>query len=275
VDLSSFVPARRMSYPARDGTSIPMFVRFPKGCAPEENPNADPCPVIVHFHGGPESQSRPGFSPYHQMFVDAGYIVVDPNVRGSDGYGKAWLNADDGPKRLDVITDIDDAGRFIRAKWARNGKAPRIGVMGGSYGGYATLIAMTMFAGTYDAGASNVGMSNLESFLRNTAAYRRSLRTSEYGDPDRDAEALRKLSPVTYLERVNAPLLVMQGVNDPRVPVGEAIQIHDLLEKRGVASPLILFADEGHGTGRRSNTTLELGHLIKFFDEHLKRKTNG
>ena len=271
VDLATFVPAKLMSYPAKDGTKIPMFVRFPKGCAPGENPNADPCPVIVMFHGGPEAQAKPGFSPYQQMFIDAGYIMVDPNVRGSDGYGKAWLDADNGAKRLDVIGDIEDAGRFVRTQFARNGKPPRVGVMGGSYGGYATLVAMTMFAGTYDAGASVVGMSNLESFLRNTAPYRRALRVSEYGDPDRDAEALRKLSPVNYLDRVKAPLLIIQGVNDPRVPVGEAIQMHDLLEKRGVASPLILFADEGHGAARRNNAALQLGHILKFFDESLKR----
>jgi len=122
---------------------------------------------------------------------------------------------------------------------------------------------------------SVVGMSNLESFLRNTAAYRRSLRASEYGDPEHDAEALRKLSPVTYLDRVKAPILIIQGVNDPRVPVGESIQMHELLAKRGVSAPLILFADEGHGAGRRSNATLQLGHTLRFFDEHLKPKPNG
>src|SRR5207237_375205 len=109
VDLAAFVPARLMSYPARDGTKIPMFVRFPKGCEPEAKSAADPCPVIVEFHGGPEGQSQPGFWTYAQMFVDAGFVFAQPNVRGSDGYGKAWLDADNGPKRLDVITDIDDA----------------------------------------------------------------------------------------------------------------------------------------------------------------------
>jgi dipeptidyl aminopeptidase/acylaminoacyl peptidase len=204
------------------------------------------------------------------MFVDAGFVYVEPNVRGSDGYGRTWLDADNGPKRLDVIGDLRDAGAWIRANWGRNGKAPKVGVTGGSYGGYATLVAMTMFAGTYDAGAAEVGISNLETFLRNTAPYRRILRISEYGDPDKDAEALKKLSPVTYLDRVNAPLLVIQGVNDPRVPAGEAIQIHDLLEKRGVASRLILFADEGHGASKRANQVLSVGHVIRFFEENLK-----
>ncbi len=272
VELGRFVPAQAMSYPARDGTPIPMFVRFPPGCAPGENPQADPCPVVVQFHGGPEGQARPGFSTYAQLFVDAGFVFVEPNVRGSDGYGKTWIDADNGPRRLDVIGDIDDAGRWVRAHWGRNGKPPRVGVTGGSYGGYATLVAMTMFAGTYDAGASIVGMSNLLTFLHNTAPYRRALRITEYGDPERDAEALRKLSPVTYLDRVQAPLLIIQGLNDPRVPAGEAIQIHDLLEQRGIAAPLILFPDEGHGAAKRSNAVLQVGHVLRFFDQHLKAK---
>jgi len=275
VDLTAFVSAKLMTYPARDGTKIPMFARFPKGCAPGENASADPCPVVVEFHGGPEAQATPGFSTYAQMFVDAGFVYVEPNVRGSDGYGKKWLDADDGPKRLDIITDIDDAGKWIRANWGRNGKAPRVGVTGGSYGGYSTLVAMTMFAGTYDVGAAVVGISNLETFLRNTAPYRRILRISEYGDPDKDAEALKKLSPVTYLDRVKAPLLVIQGVNDPRVPAGEAIQIHDALAKRGVSSPLILFPDEGHGASKRGNLVLEIGHVIRFLEENLKGAPRG
>ena len=196
-------------------------------------------------------------------------------MRGSDGYGKAWLDADDGPKRLDIIGDIDDAGKWVRANWGRNGKAPRVGVTGGSYGRYSTLVAMTMFAGTYEVGAAVVGISNLETFLRNTAPYRRILRISEYGDPDKDAEALRKLSPVTYLDRVKAPLLLIQGVNDPRVPAGEAIQIHDLLEKRGVSSPLILFPDEGHGASKRGNLVLQIGHVIRFLEENLKGTPKG
>jgi dipeptidyl aminopeptidase/acylaminoacyl peptidase len=275
VDLASFVPAKLVTYPARDGTPIPAFVRIPKGCAPDENAGSVPCPVVVLFHGGPEAQAKPGFSTYRQMFVNAGYILVEPNVRGSGGYGRKWLDADNGPKRLDVIGDIEDASRYAKAQYARNGKAPKVGVTGGSYGGYATLIAMTMFAGAYDAGASNVGIGNLESFLRNTAPYRRAVRISEYGDPDRDDEALRKLSPVTYIDRVNAPLLILQGVNDPRVPVGEAIQMHELLAKRGVTAPLILFAEEGHGAGRRSAAVQQLGHTLKFFDEHLKKKAPG
>ncbi len=125
VDVSKFAVARLDSYTARDGTKIPMFVRYPAQCAPESQPTGDPCPIVVEFHGGPEGQATPGFSGFSQLFVDAGFIFAEPNVRGSDGYGKAWLDADNGAKRLDVISDIDDAGKALRARFTRNGKAPK------------------------------------------------------------------------------------------------------------------------------------------------------
>lgn len=268
LDTSKFAVAELTHYPARDGTEIPVFVRTPAACASAVA--AEPCPVLVQFHGGPEGQVQPGFQPSTQLFVDAGFIVMQPNVRGSDGYGRTWLHADDGAKRLDVITDIEDAGRYARAAFARGGKSPRVGVLGGSYGGYSTLIAMSMFAGTFDAGVANVGMSNLLTFLKNTAPYRRALRISEYGDPDRDRAALERLSPVSYLDRVKGPLLLIQGANDPRVPVGEAIQMREALAARKLTVPLIVFPDEGHGAQKRGNKVLELGHTLAFFEKHLK-----
>lgn len=269
VDTSKFAVATLESFPARDGTRIPMFVRRPPQCI-DRGAQHRPCPVMVHLHGGPEDQSRPGFSPVFQLFVDAGIIVVDPNVRGSTGYGRKYLDADNGPKRLDVITDIEDVAKYIRSEWALNGRPPKIGVFGGSYGGYSVLMAMSRFAGAYDAGVAIVGMSNLVTFLNNTAPYRRPLRISEYGDPVADKEALEKLSPVTYLKQIKAPLLIIQGVSDPRVPAGEAIQIHSLLEKAKIPSQLILFADEGHGTVKRENRVLEFGHSLQFMEKHLK-----
>lgn len=263
VDPSRFAPVSLESYPARDGTRIPMFVRRPARCA------ATACPVVVEFHGGPEAQAQAGWDPGAQLFVDAGFIHVTPNVRGSDGYGKAWLHADNGPRRLEVITDIEDCARFIRASWAVNGVAPKIGITGTSYGGYATLIGMTMFAGAYDAGVSVVGIGNLTTFLDNTAAYRRALRITEYGDPAKDGEALRRLSPITFIDRVKGPLLIIQGANDPRVPVSEALQMKNALDRRRTASQLILFADEGHGSQKRDNRVQEVGHTLRFFTDHL------
>jgi dipeptidyl aminopeptidase/acylaminoacyl peptidase len=263
VNLSLFVRPKLEYYPAGDGTRIPMFVRRPTTCV-------EPCPVIVEFHGGPEAQSLAGFSARAQLFVNAGFVYVQPNVRGSDGYGKSWFHADDGPKRLNIISDIDDCSKYIRRAWAVGGQAPKVGIFGGSYGGYSALMGMTMFAGAYDAGVSIVGISNLLTFLNNTAPYRRALRVNEYGDPDKDKEALLKLSPVTYIDRLKAPLLIVAGANDPRVPVGEGVQMHDALVARGVKSALIIFPDEGHGAAKRANQVVQYGASLEFFEQTLK-----
>ena len=263
IDVSRFAPVSLEYYPARDGTKIPMFVRRPAACD-------EPCPVIALIHGGPEGQAQAGFDAYAQLFVDAGFVLVEPNVRGSIGYGKTWLHADDGPKRLAIITDLADLSRFVRTAWAKDGKAPKLGITGGSYGGYSTLMAMTYFAGDFDAGVAAYSISNLTTFLENTAPYRRILRISEYGDPVNDAAALAELSPITHVAKVKAPLLLIQGVNDPRTPVGEALQLHDELEARNVPCSLILFPDEGHGAAKRSNIVLQIGHTIAFFERYLR-----
>jgi dipeptidyl aminopeptidase/acylaminoacyl peptidase len=265
LDASRFVAPEQDAYPARDGTKIPVFVRRSEAC------KKDGCPVLVSFHGGPEGQARPGFVASAQAFVDAGYVLVEPNVRGSDGYGKKWLKADDGPKRLDVISDIDDAGKWAREHFTVNGKVPKVGVMGGSYGGYSTLVAMTIFAGTYDAGVSIVGIGSLPSFLANTAPYRRALRISEYGDPVKDKAALDKLSPVNHVDKIKAPLFLIQGATDPRVPVGEAIQMFEKVKER-VPAEMMIFPDEGHGAKTVENRVLTLGHTILFFDKVLQGK---
>ncbi len=276
VDPRTFAPVTLEHYPARDGTSIPMFVRRPAHCPMPGDATVDDarptCPVVVQFHGGPEIQALPGFAPLAQAYVDAGFIYVEPNVRGSDGYGKAWLHADDGARRLDVVTDIEDCARYLRTAWAHAGVAPRLGVYGRSYGGYSSMYAMTAFAGAYDVGVAEVGISNLETFLANTAPYRRALRISEYGDPTRDRDALVALSPITHAAKLAAPMLLLQGVNDPRVPVGEAIQFYDVIKARGLPGGLILFPDEGHGTSKRANQVLALGNTLAFFQAHLQVK---
>jgi len=143
-------------------------------------------------------------------------------------------------------------------------------VMGYSYGGYSTLMAMTRFAGSFDAGVALVGISNLLTFLKNTAPYRRHLRISEYGDPEKDADVLTKLSPITYIDQVKGPLMIIQGATDPRVPAGEAIQMYEALKKKGLDAELILFANEGHGSIDRANQVLEIGHTLQFFKKHLQ-----
>jgi dipeptidyl aminopeptidase/acylaminoacyl peptidase len=266
VNLNDFAVAELLSYTTRDGVQIPMFVRFPPGCKSSKG-----CPVVVHFHGGPEGQSEAGFSPLAQAFVNEGFIFAEPNVRGSDGYGKEWIDSDNGIKREKVITDIEDASIWIKKNWKNSkNESPKIGVMGWSYGGYSTLYAMTKFAGAYNAGVALVGMSNLVSFIQNTAPYRRILRMSEYGNPETDLDFMKRLSPVTYVDQVRDPLMIIQGANDPRVPAGEAIQMHERLSSKKIKSQLIIFADEGHGSSKKENQVLEIGHMIEFFKTHLK-----
>lgn len=264
LDTSDYIEWTLEYYPAEDGTQIPMFVKRPSVCKRKT------CPVIVSFHGGPESQSRPGFSPYAELFTKRGFIYVMPNVRGSSGYGKKWLNSDNGVKRLDVISDIRDISIFIKNNWSKDGVIPKVGVTGGSYGGYSTLYAMTVFSDHFDAGVARVGMSSLVTFLENTADHRRYLRETEYGFLKTDREFLEKLSPINYLNKVKAPLLIIQGANDPRVPAGEAIQFQQALEEKGIESSLVLFADEGHGVRKRPNKTLSVGHTLNFFIKWLK-----
>jgi dipeptidyl aminopeptidase/acylaminoacyl peptidase len=269
IDTKSFAQFSLESYDAQDGTKIPMLVRRPTHCLSKPND----CPVIVHFHGGPEGQSVPGFESRGQLFVDAGFIFIEPNVRGSDGYGKIWLNSDNGARRIKVITDIQDVVTFVKKNWPSSVER-KFGVYGGSYGGYSTLMAMTYFAGTYDAGVSVVGISDLKSFLRNTAPYRRALRETEYGSLEKDSAALELLSPVTHLQKAakypNNSILLIQGANDPRVPVGEAYQMYNGLKKSGVNTDLVIFPDEGHGTSKRENTATSLTLTLDFFKRHLK-----
>lgn len=264
IDTSKFTPAKLEHYPARDGTQIPMLVRRPPRCEKEL------CPVVVEFHGGPEGQSQPGFSPQGQLYLEEGFVLVQPNVRGSTGYGRSWMHADNGPKRLDVITDIEDAAIYIKDKWKMNGVSPKVGVSGGSYGGYSVNMAMTKFAGAYDAGVSEVGMSNLVTFIQNTAPYRRILRMNEYGNPETDKAAMEDLSPTTHVQKIKAPLLIIQGANDPRVPVSEAVQMLEAMKAKKIPGQLIVFADEGHGTAKRNNRVLAVGHELLFFKKHLK-----
>ncbi len=264
IDTSRFVPAALSYIPARDETLIPTLIYRSEKCFNEA------CPVIVNFHGGPEGQSKPSFNLFAQLLLQEGFTFVQPNVRGSDGHGKTWLGADDGVKRLNVISDIEDCAHFIRKEFAKNGKIPKVGISGGSYGGYAALMGMNYFAGAYDAGISNVGISNLITFLNNTAPYRRKLRIPEYGDPVKDKAALTQLSPITHVNKIKGPLMLIQGASDPRVPVGEAIQIYEKAKRKKLPVELIIYADEGHGSQKRENQVLTIGHTIRFFKQHLR-----
>jgi dipeptidyl aminopeptidase/acylaminoacyl peptidase len=264
ISTKNYLRGELLSYTAEDGTEIPMFVWRSEKCKKEA------CPVIVSFHGGPESQFTPKFNAINNYYTENDFIFVAPNVRGSDGYGKTWLQADNGAARLKVITDIRDCAEFIKKNWKVGDQVRKIGIMGGSYGGYSTLVGMSKFSSSYDAGVAIVGMSNLITFIENTAPYRRALRMNEYGDPSKDRAVMEQLSPVSYVSQVKNPLLIMHGATDPRVPVGEALQFFETIQTQNPSSRLVIFPDEGHGVSKRPNVVLLHSYALDFFKTHLK-----
>jgi dipeptidyl aminopeptidase/acylaminoacyl peptidase len=213
-----------------------------------------PCPVVIDIHGGPESQYRPEWDPFVQFLVnELGYAVVAPNVRGSSGYGKTFMALDNGVLREDAVRDIGSLLVWIGAQPGFD--RDRVAVMGGSYGGYMALASLVTYGERLRGAIDLVGISNFVTFLRNTSAYRRDLRRSEYGDER--VEAMRvfldRISPLTNAGRIRKPLLVVAGVNDPRVPVSESDQIVWQVRSNGGEVWYLIARDEGHGFRKKSN----------------------
>jgi dipeptidyl aminopeptidase/acylaminoacyl peptidase len=247
LDRSTFVTPELVRYPSFDDLRIPAFVYRPLGLEGRR-------PVIIDIHGGPEGQSRPGFSlTYQQWVADHGAIVIVPNVRGSSGYGKTWLAADNGPRRQESVQDIGALLDWIATQPDMDPE--RVVVHGGSYGGFMVLASLAAYSDRL-AGAVNIfGIANFVSFLQNTEAYRRDLRRAEYGD-ERDP-AMRavfdRISPLNLTDRMTAPLLVIQGANDPRVPQSESEQIVDAVRDEGRPVWYLLATNEGHGFRKKFN----------------------
>jgi dipeptidyl aminopeptidase/acylaminoacyl peptidase len=235
-----------------DGLSVPAFVYRPVGAAADAR-----LPVIIDIHGGPEAQTRPGWNPGAQYFADVlQAVVIQPNVRGSDGYGARYLNLDNGPKREDSVRDIGALLDWIGRQPGMD--AQRVAVYGQSYGGYMSLAVMTHYSDRLVGGVERYGISNWISFLTNTEAYRRDNRRAEYGD-ERDPAmraVFERISPLANVRRITRPMLVMQGANDPRVPQSESDQVVRELRANGVDAWYVLFADEGHGFLKKDNNDL-------------------
>jgi dipeptidyl aminopeptidase/acylaminoacyl peptidase len=227
-------------------------------------------PVIVDIHGGPEAQSRPGFQGRkNYLLSELGIAIIYPNVRGSSGYGKRFLAMDNGFKREDSVRDI---GAILDALALDPGiDKERIGVTGGSYGGYMTLASMIFYADRIRAGYESVGITNFVTFLKNTSPYRVDLRRVEYGD-ERDpkmAEFLQRISPLTNAARIKDPLLVATGLNDPRVPASEADQIVAAVRANGGQAWHVLARDEGHGFRKKPNQDYLFWASTLFWKTHL------
>jgi dipeptidyl aminopeptidase/acylaminoacyl peptidase len=267
IAQESFVKPTLIHYPTFDGRKIPAFLYTPHG---EQSRRL---PVVVYVHGGPESQFRPTFNPVIQYLVAHGYGVLAPNVRGSTGYGYEYQSLDDVRLRMDSVKDLQYAARWLAESGTAD--ARRIAVMGGSYGGFMTLSALTTYPDLWAAGVDIVGIANFVTFLENTGPWRRKLREPEYGSLEQDREFLEQISPINSIDRITAPLFVVHGANDPRVPLGEAEQIVAAVRSRGLPVEYLVFADEGHGLVKRANRLVAYPAIARFLDQHLLRPASS
>jgi len=261
IAQESFVTPTLLHYSTFDGRTIPAFLYRPRGG------QSRGLPVVVYVHGGPESQFRPTFNPVIQYLIACGYGVLAPNVRGSTGYGYQYQSLDDVRLRMDSVKDVQYAARWLAESGTAD--ARRIAVMGGSYGGFMTLSALTTYPDLWAAGVDIVGIANFVTFLENTGPWRRKLREPEYGTLEHDREFLEQISPINSIDRIAAPLFVVHGANDPRVPVGEAEQIVAAVRARGLPVEYLLFPDEGHGLVRRANRLVAYPAIARFLDQHV------
>jgi dipeptidyl aminopeptidase/acylaminoacyl peptidase len=267
LDADGFIAPQLVRYPSFDQVdgrprTIPAFYYRP--------PGAGPFPVVVSIHGGPESQARPVFNPTVQFLLrELGVAVLVPNVRGSSGYGKDYLLLDNGMKREDSVRDIGALLDWIDTRPELDGK--RVGVSGGSYGGYMVLASMARYPERIRAGIDVVGISHFGTFLKNTEDYRRDLRRVEYGDERDPAMAAfhDAIAPLNNAHRITSPLFVAQGFNDPRVPWTEAEQIVRAVRGNGGEVWYLLFKDEGHGFRKKANTDYFGAASMLFWQRHL------
>lgn len=261
LDVARFAEPQLIEYRSFDGLDIPAFLYLP-----DNYRKGTPIPFVIIYHGGPEGQHRPTFDPVFQYFVDRGFGVMKPNVRGSTGYGREFHQLDNYKKRWDSVRDGVEAAKWL----VDNGySAPgRIAAYGGSYGGFMATATVVEGGEIYGASVNIVGIVNFETFLELTKGYRRKLREAEYG-PLSDPEFLKSVSPIHRVADIKVPMLIAHGLNDPRVPVAEAMQLAEELQKLGRDPETVYFHDEGHGFRKLDNRLLFFERVDRFLSEHL------
>lgn len=260
-DRQTLVEPTLHRYESFDGLSVPYWLYTPKDAGD------GPFPVVIEIHGGPEGQEVPAFNPFIQYLVSENFAVVTPNVRGSTGYGKTYTHLDDVEKRLDSVHDIESlVHHLIETKVADKDS---LAVTGTSYGGFMTLSCAARYPDLWAAAISTVGMYNLVTFLENTAEYRRVHRESEYGSLAHHRDILLQVSPAAKINDITCPMMIVQGKNDPRVPVSEAEQAVAALRERGRHVDYLCYDDEGHGISKLKNKLDCYPKMASFLKEHL------
>jgi dipeptidyl aminopeptidase/acylaminoacyl peptidase len=255
-----------VSFPTFDGRELPGFLALPEGAPP-----AGGWPVLVWVHGGPAMQALPNWRPDLQMVLSLGIAVLVPNVRGSTGYGRAYAALDDRELRLDSVRDLAAAHAWLGTQAQLDGS--RIGIMGQSYGGWMVLAAVTEYPELWAAGIDYYGIARWKTFFERTGPWRVGHRAAEYGDPVQDAELLERLSPLHKAEDIRCPMLVAQGLTDPRVPPQESEQIVQALRNRNVPVEYLTFPDEGHGFLKRDNRRRVYLGVASFLAQHLRPRS--
>lgn len=259
IAASSFVVPTLAKVRSFDGSTIPGWLYSPRS-------RRAAWPVVMDIHGGPEEQDRVWFWPWAQYLVSLGYAVFDPNIRGSTGYGRTYLHLADGRKREDAIKDV----HALRTWLVEQGADPRrIALSGASYGGYVVLASLYHYPDDWAAGVEIYGVSNWETFLEQTASYRRANREAVYGSLRRDRAFLRRISPIHHVDRIKAPVLIFAGANDPRVPLSQSRAIATALKEQGVPVELRVYGNEGHGIAHVSNLRDLYDLQFKFLQKYL------
>ena len=262
IDLSSLVRPQLVTFSAHDGLQLSGWLYRP----------AQPTGAyVLSFHGGPEGQERPAFRSDYQALLSQGIGVFAPNVRGSSGFGKRFVNLDNGELRVNAVRDIKSCADYLTNHQIAD--AHRLGITGGSYGGYMTMAGITEYPDLFAAGVDLFGIVNFVTFFQHTEPWMAAISTVEYGDPATQKDMLDKLSPIYKLDRIKAATMVQHGANDTNVPVIEAEQIVNTLKARGVPVEYVLFPDEGHGFRKIPNRIRSTTEMVRFFREHLLGST--
>jgi dipeptidyl aminopeptidase/acylaminoacyl peptidase len=260
IDLAALVRPELVTFKSFDGLELSGWLYKPKN-------QTGPGPYVISFHGGPEGQERAPFRGDYQALLGQGIGVFAPNVRGSAGFGKKFVNLDNGELRVNGVKDIKACVDYLVNNHFADPK--RIGITGGSYGGYMTMAGLTEYPDLFAAGVDLFGIVNFITFFQHTQPWMAAISKVEYGDPDTQKEMLDKLSPIYKLDRIKAATMVQHGANDTNVPVIEAEQIVKTLKDRGVPVEYILFPDEGHGWRKVPNRIKSTVEMVRFFSEHL------
>ncbi|TDU89683.1 dipeptidyl aminopeptidase/acylaminoacyl peptidase [Kribbella voronezhensis] len=244
--------------PSSDGEQVPVFVYRPA--------DGGDGSAVIHIHGGPEAAAMRSWNAVIAGLVADGHTVVVPNVRGSAAYGRRWYSLDDKRLRLDSVADLAAIHAWLPSIGVDQS---RVALFGGSYGGYMVLAGLAFQPTLWAAGVDIVGIASLVTFLENTSDYRRAVREREYGTLADDRDFLAEASPLNRVDDIRAPLFVIHGANDPRVPLSEAEQIAEALAKRDIPCQLLVYSDEGHGLAKRQNRLDAYPKAFAFLAEHL------